>query len=120
MNARNAGHSYERQLAQEFRELGFVDCVTSRSESRRRDDAGVDLCYTGPVNVQAKRWKSAPSYHAVLKSMPDEPGQMNIIMHKRPNQGEVVVMSKADFYEIVQSLVKERIWKESNQTNEQP
>lgn len=111
MNARNAGHSYERILAQELREIGFDACVTSRSESRRRDDQGVDLCHTGPLNIQAKRWKSAPSYHATLAAMPDEPGQINCIFHKRPHKGEVVVMSKADFLELAETLLTERIWK---------
>lgn len=110
-NNRTAGHSYERELAERFRQAGFVDCVTSRSESKRRDDQGVDLCYTGPVNVQAKRWKSAPSYHEVLKGMPEESGQVNVIFHKRPRKGEVVVMSAEDFMEIAGTLMKEGIWK---------
>lgn len=116
MSNRSRGNSYERTLAQEMRELGFIDCVTSRSESKRRDDAGVDLCYTGPLNIQAKYWKSAPSYHEVLRCMPDEMGKHNVIFHKRPHKGEVVVMNKADFYEIVTALVKEGIWKLNTQT----
>lgn len=111
MNARNAGHNYERTLAAEMREIGFDACVTSRSESKSRDDAGVDLCFTGPLNIQAKRWKSAPSYHETLRAMPDEPGQINCIFHKRPHRGEVVVMAKADFMEMVGTLLKEGIWK---------
>lgn len=117
-NNRANGNAYERQLAKEMRELGFVDCVTSRSESKRRDDAGVDLCYTGPLNIQAKAWASAPGYHSVLKGMPEEAGQINVIFHKRPkrkgvgdNFGEVVVLSKEDFYEIVEALIREKIWK---------
>lgn len=111
MNARTAGHSYERKLAQELREIGFDSCVTSRAESKTRDDQGVDLCHTGPLNIQAKRWKSAPSYHTTLDAMPDEPGQINCIFHKRPNKGEVVVMAKTDFLELAETLLKERIWK---------
>tara|TARA_Y100000593_G_C4142276_1_gene252879 strand:- start:196 stop:534 length:339 start_codon:yes stop_codon:yes gene_type:complete len=107
---RNKGNNYERELAKEFRELGFSNCVTSRSESKRRDDAGVDLCYTGCLNVQAKAWKSAPSYHKILKEMPDEAGQHNVIFHKRPRQGDVVVMRKEDFYELILTLKKEKIW----------
>ena len=110
-NNRRAGHSYERQLAQEFREIGFVDCVTSRAESKTRDDQGVDLMNTGPLNVQAKRYKAAPSYHAVLDAMPEEKGQINCIFHKRPHKGEVVVMGKADFMELVEMLKTEGIWK---------
>jgi hypothetical protein len=119
MNARTAGHAYERKLAAELRDIGFPDCVTSRSESRRRDDQGVDFCYTGPLNIQAKRWKSAPSYHDTLASMPDEPGQINAIFHKRPHKGDVVVLSKSDFLEIVETLLRERIWKHATNPKSQ-
>lgn len=88
-----------------------MDACTSRAESKRRDDQGVDLCYTGPWNVQAKRYKSAPSYHKVLAEMPDEPGQVNVIHHKRPRKGAVVVMSEDDFMEIVETMKKEGIHK---------
>ncbi len=108
---RDAGHRYERDLAEAYRRAGCGDCVTSRSESRSRDDQGVDLCFTGPVNVQAKRWKSAPSYHDVLAKMPDEPGQINLIHHKRPRKGAVVVMAESDWLEVVELLIKEKLWK---------
>ena len=108
---RDRGNGYERTLAIEMREIGYSDCVTSRSESKSRDDAGVDLCHTGCLNIQAKYWKSAPAYHGVLAGMPNEPGQINCIFHKRAHKGEVVVLSKADFLEIVGTNLKEGIWK---------
>ena len=107
---RDTGNQYERDLAKRMRALGFTQCVTSRSESKHRDDQGVDLCYTGPLNIQAKRWKKAPAYHDVLKAMPEEPGQINVIYHKRPHKGEVVVMSASDFEELTGTLVKEELW----------
>lgn len=105
---RNKGNSYERTLAQEFRELGFDKCLTSRHASKLRDDECVDLVGTEPFNIQAKCWKSAPSYHKTLASMPDEENY-NVIFHKRPRQGEVVVMTKSDFYEIVQMLKSNKV-----------
>jgi hypothetical protein len=102
-NSRAIGHDYERQIRLEFIELGWENCQTSRYASRETDDANVDLCGTIPFNVQIKRWKSAPSYHEVLKSMPDD-SNYNVIFHKRPNKGEVVVMSKETFYALVEKL----------------
>ena len=99
VNARNKGKGYELKIAEEFREiLGYEDCVTSRSESKRLDDAGVDLCNTGFFQVQCKAWEKAPSYHDVLASMPQEEKKINVVFHKRNRKGEVVVMSKKDFY----------------------
>ena len=102
-NSRSVGHTYERQLRLELINLGWDKCQTSRYASRETDDANVDYVNTPPYNIQAKRWKSAPSYHEVLASMPDN-GNYNVIIHKRPNKGEVVVMSKADFYDMVEKL----------------
>ena len=102
-NSRAVGCSYERQLRLELIALGWDKCQTSRYASKETDDKVVDFTNTEPFNFQAKRWKSAPSYHEVLKSMPDD-SNYNVIIHKRPNKGEVVVMSKADFYEIIQML----------------
>lgn len=107
---RDKGHRYERQLAQEFRDLGFTSTITSRYGSRLRDDECVDLLYTQPFSIQAKCYATAPSYIKWLKEMPKD-GNYNVVIHKKPNVGEVVVMSKEDFYEIVKMLVKEKIIK---------
>jgi hypothetical protein len=107
-NSRAVGHTYERQLRLEFINLGWNACQTSRYASRETDDANVDFVNTPPFQIQAKRWKSAPSYHEVLASMPKNENY-NIIIHKRPNKGEVVVMSKEDFYEIIKMLKVNRI-----------
>lgn len=103
VNRRQVGHDYERQVRLELIELGYEDCVTSRYGSKEMDDKLVDLLNTPPFNIQLKRWKSAPSYHDVLNAMPDDVNY-NVIFHKRPNKGEVVVMSKESFYEIVKML----------------
>ena len=102
-NSRAVGHTYERILRQEFIELGWDKCQTSRYASREHDDANVDFVNTEPFNFQAKRWTHAPSYHDVLKSMPDD-NNYNIIIHKRPNKGEVAVMSKETLFEIIEML----------------
>jgi hypothetical protein len=102
-NSRSVGHTYERQLRLEFIALGWDKCQTSRYASREMDDANCDFVGTPPYNIQAKRWKSAPSYHEVLASMPDN-GNYNVIFHKRPNKGEVVVMSKSTFFAMVEKL----------------
>ena len=107
---RDAGHRYERQAMNLMRGIGFTECKTSRSESKSRDDAGVDLVGTGCLNVQAKRTQQAPNFQTLLASMPDEPGQHNVVFHKRKLGRSVAVMDLADFAEIVETLIKEGIW----------
>lgn len=110
INNRRAGHSYERDLRTRYRALGFSDCETSRFASKMMDDAGVDLVNTGPLSIQAKRTKTQPNFRAVLDRMPQDSNH-NVVYHKLPRCGEVVVMRVEDFEEIVGLLVKEGLWK---------
>lgn len=105
VNGKNKGNSYERKLAKEFRDYGFENCKTSRYESKMLDDLKVDLTNTGIFNIQAKNVERlSPSYHDILKSMPND-SNYNLIFHKRNRKGEVVVMTKEDFYEIMEMLI---------------
>ena len=99
---RDKGIRYELEIVKKFQELGFDGACSSRSESKRTDDKGVDLCYTDPFQIQCKFWASAPSYHKVLKNMPQLSGTYNLLFHKRSREGSVVVMSESDFLEISQ------------------
>lgn len=109
-NSRAIGNTYERQLRIELIKLGWVNCQTSRYASKLTDDQLVDYINTRPFNIQAKRWKSAPSYHEILRAMPQD-NNYNVIIHKRPNKGEIVVMSKQDWYEIIKMLWAEGLIK---------
>ena len=40
---RDKGNNYERKIAQELRDLGFNDVVTSRYASKETDDNKIDL-----------------------------------------------------------------------------
>ena len=97
------GHTYERAIRLELISLGWETCMTSRYASRETDDANVDFVNTKPFQIQAKRWSHAPAYQDVLKSMPQNENY-NIVIHKKPNKGEVVVMDKATFYELIKML----------------
>ena len=102
-SSRVKGHAFERKLAKLFRRW-FPDAATSRAESQTRDSQGVDLVGTGLFNVQAKAVEKLGSYHRILAEMPDEPGQINLITHKRNRSGVVVVMSLDDFAEVLDLL----------------
>lgn len=102
-NSRAVGNAYERQIRKEMVALGWADCVTSRYGSKQADDMLVDLLNTPPFSFQIKRWSHAPAYQDVLKAMPQDENY-NVIIHKKPNKGEVVVMDKKTFYDIVEKL----------------
>ena len=103
INPRKKGHAYERDVRDFFIKLGWPTCVTSRLESKRADDAGVDLCFTDPFNVQAKAVENLGSIHAVLDRMPVD-SNLNVVFHKKNRQGTIVAMKQHDFEKIVALL----------------
>jgi hypothetical protein len=104
VKARQKGANYELATIKRWHGLGWEQAVSSRSESRRLDDKGVDICYLNPFNVQCKSWERAPSYHDVLASMPKD-GNYNVLFHKKNRRGTVVVLTEEDFFKIVKLLV---------------
>lgn len=105
---RRAGHSYERQIAQELKLLGWEKAATSRAESRSRDAEGVDLVNTDPMNIQCKYTKNL-NYAQVLSDMPED-HNYNVIFHKKKRVGEYAILSKNDFLQIVEMLKNEGVF----------
>lgn len=106
--SRTKGHNYERQIAQEMRELGYTECETSRYANRKLDDACVDLTNTFPFSIQCKAYKNQPNLRKELDKMPED-SNYNLIFLKRPYQKDTVTMDKEDFYEIIKMLKSEKV-----------
>lgn len=109
INARRAGHQYERDLVKELKELlQDEEISTSRYSSRKLDDAKVDIFGTQKYgfHIQAKRYKNNPNLFEVLSEMPTDEC-INTIFWKKPHVGEIVCMTKQDFYELLIILINE-------------
>lgn len=106
INVRAKGHRYEYEIIKLFKELGYTECVSSRSESKRLDDAKVDLCYTHPWYVQCKAVEKLSNLHTILDSMPKKKGLHNLVFHKRSRQGSIVAMKTEAFVHIVKLLIE--------------
>lgn len=112
---RNKGHRYETKIAQELRNLGFTDVVTSRSESKNMDDKKVDLVDRSgklPCYIQLKNTVNTPQYHAIKKECPLKDKPFIVIWNKQVKKekafgsaGEVVIMDKDFFYELLSKLI---------------
>lgn len=115
---RAAGQGWERKLAETFRVLGYKHVVTSRSESKSRDDKKVDLMNKDErvngqfvLNVQAKNAVGHLKYGKILSEMPEEKGVINCIIHKQTKKtnnrfiqtGEYVMLSLSDFLLLFQA-----------------
>lgn len=100
--ARRKGHNYERKIRNEFIELGYTDCNTSRYESLKLDAQKVDLTNTGNFHVQCKAVERGINYHKLLGEMPRDE-KINTVFHKKQRQ-EIVTMTKQDFYKLLKQL----------------
>lgn len=116
---RKAGHMLECQLAARFRDAGYPHVVTSRSESKNKDNNGVDIMnmdeFTNgrlPYNVQCKNSTQRLQYEKILKEMPDHKDVVNVIVHKMTERigarfqprGTYVILDLDDFMAIVSEL----------------
>ena len=93
-NGRNKGHGFERKIMSELKELGY-DCLTSRNESKRLDDAGVDLVDSTPFYFQLKKTERLPNLDNIIKAMPKE--KVRTILHAKNNQDALITMRWEDF-----------------------
>lgn len=101
-SARQKGHGYELAIKSAHEDLGFKEVFTSRNESKRLDDAGVDLAGL-PYHVQCKAVERlAPSLHEILSAMPSD--KIRVVFHKRNRKGTVVSMSMQDWMSILKFL----------------
>jgi len=106
---RTAGLNYERQIASELRAMGY-EAITSRYESKRLDDAGVDLVTDFPLKPQMKVSINQPNVHNLLTETEAE-----LIFYKRVEKkgkkfmprGEYVMLSKEDFYNLMTKYTKQ-------------
>lgn len=110
---RTAGLNWERTVINDLKKIGFSKAVSSRSESKNRDDAKVDACFTGNYNFQMKNVKGKIDYHTILAEMPVEEN-INVIIHKMTKKsagkknfievGKYVILKYEDFLQIVETL----------------
>lgn len=119
---RTAGHSWERDVANTLRKIGFTHAVTSRSESRSRDDQKVDIINKDeatngrlPYNIQAKCVKGHLKYAALLSELPKTPNVTNVVFHKQTTKsengrfmetGKFVILNMDDFLEMMKKVRK--------------
>lgn len=115
---RRRGNNYELQIVKELKDLGFECVVTSRSESKAKDNDKVDIidkCGQLPFNIQIQIKKTAatPNYFKIRESSTVENETFVIIWNKQKrakvnmvSEGESVILDKKLFYKLIEGCVK--------------
>ena len=93
--SRSKGNQCERDVVHDLREIGY-DVYTSRSESKRLDDAKVDIAGEIPYYIQIKHTATQPNYYKIEESCPLKDKPFCIVWKKAFNDGsrspETIVM----------------------------
>lgn len=107
-SARAKGNNYELSIKNDHIKMGFTEVYTSRNESKRMDDKGVDLVGL-PYHIQCKAVeKLSPGIHKILADMPKD--RIRAVFHKRSRLGSVVCLDKEDWYKILDHLNKTKFF----------
>jgi hypothetical protein len=116
---RTAGHNWERQCVNLLKRF-FPNIITSRSESKSRDDQKVDLMNRNefkngkiPFDFQCKTTSSNINYVRLLDEMPDDNNP--IILHKYTRKaeknfiegGKYVIMKLDTFEKLLSEIYEE-------------
>lgn len=114
--AKQKGNNYELQIVNELKQIGYEDCVSSRSESKRMDNDKIDIVSDDlPVYVQCKCTKNTPSYHKIEEDCPRKDKPFVIFWNRQEvkegnvnmsSAGEVVFVPKEFFYKLLESYQK--------------
>lgn len=107
-SARTKGHSFERKIAQEFRELGWPR-TCRQLEYQKNHALGCDLENTEPFNVQCKAHKDYAPISSILE-VKDAKGRYPLLLTKGDHKRPVAVMYWDNFKEILKML-KEKEFK---------
>lgn len=108
--SKNKGSSYERKIVNELKELtGDIDLCTSRSESKKLDDAKIDIAdpnNTLDFYVQCKSTQSNPSVKKLNAEVGRKDRPLAIFWNAQEKRevncvsvGEYVIIPKELFYD---------------------
>ena len=69
------GNSFELEIIHKLREIGYTQCVSSRSQDRIADSNKIDIVDPSgelPINVQCKYTQNTPSYFDISEACGDK------------------------------------------------
>lgn len=87
---RRKGNNFELEIINKLKDIGYTGCVSARSESKRKDDMGIDIIDTEdklPINIQCKYTTNLPNYFNYRDKCPDKSKPFVIIWKKSTNDG---------------------------------
>ena len=106
--ARRKGHNFERSIRKKLLPL-YPKCITTRMGSIHLDQLKIDLMNCHPWAMQLKAVEKGVYPEKILKEMPQDRSEYNLLVHKKKGYQPTVSMTWDDFYEILEMLVTNKI-----------
>lgn len=97
------GKTFERDLAKQFRELGWTRALRHLEYQAQEADGGVDLINVEPFGVQAKARKEYAPITAIWE-VKDKKGVVPLLITKGNRQEPMAVMKWKDLKHLLKSL----------------
>lgn len=111
--SRTKGHSFERKISNEFKELGWIEARRHLEYQDAEAVKGIDLVNTYPFLVQTKKHKDYVSISSI-KQVQEAVGQYPLLITQGDRKEPMAVMYWEDLKELIQMLKKENILKPKN------
>ena len=103
-SARTKGHSFERRVAQDFRDIDFDDAMTARAGDRAQDEAGCDIVNVLPFKVQCKAKKDYVSV-STMEEVKVSYGEIPVVVTKADRKKIRVILNYDDFLLLAKHLL---------------
>lgn len=107
--SKRKGNAYELKIIHELTDLGYEGLVSSRSESKRLDDAKIDIADTLGVldfYAQCKRTKNTPNIETITEACLYKDKPLIIFWSKESDKqqnNEYILMPKNYFYKLLKN-----------------
>lgn len=104
-------NTFELEIVNSLREIGFDGCVRAAGESKKVDNNKIDIIDTKgelPVNIQAKYTQNLPNYFTIRDACTDKSKPFCLLWKKVAEEGSiskgsVAVIPLDFFYELLKS-----------------
>lgn len=105
--SRKKGNNWELEIIHKLKDIGYDGCVSSRSESKKTDDAKIDIIDLNkvlPCYIQAKATKNIPNYYKIEQECPMK--DLPFVIACKQNGKKPIAILPMDFlYELLKPRV---------------
>ena len=112
---KNKGSGLELEVVKQLKEIGYINCVSSRSQSKNIDNMKIDIIDNKdelPTYIQCKYTQNTPSYFNIKDECPLKDKPFTVVWKKATNDGTnspgTVAMIDINFFYELLKLYKEK------------